>query len=208
MQDRRRPHNAGDRSDVVDEVEIEFVIERRVDRIRRENQQQRVTVRRCARDRLGCQVGGGARAVLDDERLTEALRQPLTDQPRSDVGAAGRRKADDDSHRSCWIGLCMRDPAGDREGGNTDGQTQKSTARKPHGILLWPGLARAPTRTAIRELRYNDNSWCHAPIMLLSYVAIHTSYGCRHAFERSRRTPDEVAGPTRPDDRGEGWQYG
>ena len=51
-------------------------------------------------------IGGGARPVLDHERLAEPLRQPLTDHARRDVGAAGRRKTDDEAHWPRRIGLC------------------------------------------------------------------------------------------------------
>ena len=41
-------------------------------------------------DRLGTDVAAGARPVVDDEWLTEPLRQPLADQARDDVGPARR----------------------------------------------------------------------------------------------------------------------
>jgi hypothetical protein len=37
-------------------------------------------------------LDAGARPVLDDELLTEPLREPLTDQAREDVGAVGGGK--------------------------------------------------------------------------------------------------------------------
>ena len=43
----------GDRRDVANEVEIEFLVERRVDCIGRADQQERVAVGRRAHDRLG-----------------------------------------------------------------------------------------------------------------------------------------------------------
>ena len=48
--------------------------------------QQRVAIRRCLGDRLGPDIAAGAGAVLDDELLAEAIRQPLTHQARLDVG--------------------------------------------------------------------------------------------------------------------------
>jgi hypothetical protein len=63
-----------DRRDVADEIEIELVVERRVDRVRCACQEQRVAVRRRLHDRLGTDIAGGARPVLDDELLTETLR--------------------------------------------------------------------------------------------------------------------------------------
>ena len=79
--------DARDRRDVADEIEIELVVERRVDRVRRIDQEQRVAVRRRTHDRLGADIAAGARPVLDDEWLAEPLRQPLTHQAREDVVA-------------------------------------------------------------------------------------------------------------------------
>ena len=84
--------DARDRSDVADEIEVELVVERRVDRVRRADQEERIAVRRRAHDRLGADIAAGTRAVFDDEWLAEPLRQPLSDQPRDNVGrAAGGR---------------------------------------------------------------------------------------------------------------------
>jgi hypothetical protein len=54
---------------------------------------------------LGCDVAGGARPNLDEELLAELFRQELRDQARDDIGCAARRLADDDFHRTRWIGL-------------------------------------------------------------------------------------------------------
>ena len=85
-------NDARDRRDVADEIEIELVVERRVDRVRRSDKEERVAVRRRPHDRLGADIGAGARPVLDDEWLAEPLRQPLADQARDDVGPAARRE--------------------------------------------------------------------------------------------------------------------
>ena len=90
---------ARDGRDVANEIEIEVVVKRRIDRVRRTDQEQRVTVRNCAHDRLGGDIAAGTRPVLDDEWLAEPLRQPLTDQTREDVVGAAGGKADDDTHR-------------------------------------------------------------------------------------------------------------
>ena len=50
--------------------------------------EQRVAVRGRSHDRLGGDVAAGARPVLDDELLAEALRQPLTGQTRNQVASA------------------------------------------------------------------------------------------------------------------------
>src|SRR5439155_25857751 len=102
--DIRCAHEACDRRDVADEIEIELVVERRVDRVRRSDEKKRVAVGRRAHDRLGGNVGASPRSTFDDEWLTELLRQPLTQQARYDVGRAARGKAYDPTHRARRIG--------------------------------------------------------------------------------------------------------
>src|SRR5262245_54600063 len=102
-------------------------VERRVDRIRRSNKQKRVAVGRRPHDRLGRDIGACARPAFDDERLTEPLRQPLTQQARGKVGRAAGWVADDEPHRPRRIGLRRRHP---REGWQRSGrsdQRQKSS---------------------------------------------------------------------------------
>jgi hypothetical protein len=77
--------------------EIEIVIERCTDRVRRIDQKKRVAIRLCPHDRFGANVAAGARAILDDELLTEPFRQMLTDQARDDVGWA----TSGESRRQC-----------------------------------------------------------------------------------------------------------
>src|SRR5215469_7596667 len=111
-------------------MEIQLVVERRVDRLCRTDNEQRVAVRRCAHDRLGADVSASARPVVDDKLLAETLRQPLTDQARRDVTCAARGKADNDAHRPRRIGLRPRDARGRRERGSARGQMQKLSAGK------------------------------------------------------------------------------
>ena len=107
--DKGAADDARDRRDVADEIEIELVVERRVDRVRRTDQEERVAVRRRTHDRLGGDIATGARPVLDDEWLAEPLRQPLTHQAREDVVRTAGGKADDDAHRPRRIGLRPRE---------------------------------------------------------------------------------------------------
>src|SRR3954466_1907272 len=90
---------ARDRRDVADEIEIEVVIERRVDRVRRIGEQQRIAVRRRAHARLGANVAAGAGPVLDDKLLTEPFGQPLRHRACGGIGRAARWKTDYDTHR-------------------------------------------------------------------------------------------------------------
>src|SRR5215471_2955906 len=79
-------HNAGDRRDVTDEIEVELVIERRVDRVGRVDQEERIAIRGRTHDRLRGDIAAGARSVFYDKLLTKSLREPLADQASDDVG--------------------------------------------------------------------------------------------------------------------------
>ena len=57
--------------DVAEEIEVELIVERRVDRVEATDQEQRVTVGRRFHDRLGTDIAGGTRPVFDDEWLAE-----------------------------------------------------------------------------------------------------------------------------------------
>src|SRR5262249_37646785 len=134
--DVRLPVNACDRRDVADEIETELVIERRVDGVPTADYEQRVAVRRCAHDRLGADIAARAWSILDDERLTEPLRQPLTHQTRDDVARTGRSERHDDAHRPRWIGLRPSDPRHGRQRGSARGQMQEFATGKFHGLPL------------------------------------------------------------------------
>ncbi len=116
--DHRDADDAGDRGDVADEVEIELVVERRIDRIGDGGEKQRVSVRLRIHDGLGAEVAAGSRPIFDDEILAEPLGQPLPDQARGDVDPAAGRKADDDVHRPCRIGLRPGEARHGRERGS------------------------------------------------------------------------------------------
>ena len=91
-----------------------------------------MAVRGRAHDRLGGDIAAGARPVLDNERLTEAFRQPLADQPCNDVDVVAGGEADDDVHRPRRIGLRPGDPRDGRQRGSARGQMQKIPAGKFH----------------------------------------------------------------------------
>src|SRR5205085_4145891 len=102
--------DAPDRCHVANKLEIELIVERRVDRVRRSDEEERVAVRRCAYDRLGRDIGVGTGPILDDEGLAETLRQPLTHQARNDISPATGRITDDQAHLPRWVSLCPRGP--------------------------------------------------------------------------------------------------
>jgi hypothetical protein len=145
----RHTDNAGDWRDVANEIEIELLVQRGVDCIRRSGQEERIAVRRRARDRLGGDVAAGAWPVLNNELLTEPLREPLSYQTRDDVTRTAGAIADEDAYRSRRIGLCARDGRHDGQRGSARGQMQKWSAGKfhfepPSLVSLFDHLIRAP----------------------------------------------------------------
>src|SRR5262245_49857928 len=130
--DKRLADDGCDRCDVADEIEIEVVVERRVDRVRRSRQEERVAVRRRLHDRLGTDIAAGTRPVLDDELLAEPLGQPMTDQARGDVGSTTGGKSDDNAHWPRRIGLRPRDARQSRQRGSARGQMQELSTGKFH----------------------------------------------------------------------------
>src|SRR3979409_2690672 len=65
----RHAHDASDWRGVADEIEVEAIIERCVDRVCLAGHQECVTARRRPDDSLGCNVGPGPGPVLDNELL-------------------------------------------------------------------------------------------------------------------------------------------
>src|SRR5437899_411721 len=92
----RKADDAGDSGDVAEKNEIEFVVESRVDRVRRTCDEQRIAVRRRPHDGLGSDIVAATRAVFDDELLAQPLREPWPDEARDNVGrTAGTRVGND-----------------------------------------------------------------------------------------------------------------
>jgi hypothetical protein len=120
--------NARNGRNVADEIVIELFVERPVDRVRRNGQEECIAVGRRACDCLGAGICTGARPVLDDEWLAEPLRQPLSQQNARGVGRSTRTGTDDDAHRVCGIGLCARYARDHRERGSARCQMQKCSA--------------------------------------------------------------------------------
>src|SRR5215813_4369962 len=79
-------HDARNRRDVADDIEIELVIERRVDRVRRGHQEKCVAVRWGTDDRFGADIRAATWAVFYDELLAQPPREPRSDETRENVG--------------------------------------------------------------------------------------------------------------------------
>src|SRR5262249_39699038 len=130
--DEHAAADGGDRRDVANEIEIELLVERRVDRVVRACQEDRVSVRGHAYDRLGADIAGGTRSVLDDEGLAKMLRQPLSHQARDDVIRPAGGIVDDQTYRPRRIRLRPGDARYRRQRGNACGQMQKLPTGRFH----------------------------------------------------------------------------
>src|SRR5207244_64853 len=76
----------------------------------------------------GAYRAAGASAVLDDDRLSERLRQAILHDARDDIGPSARRVRDDEVHRLCGPLLRPR--------GNPGEQTQHENDSLLHRRLL------------------------------------------------------------------------
>ena len=146
--DLGRIEDGRDGRNVADEIVIELLVERRVECVVGNDEEQHMTVRRCFHDDFGADISAAARPVLDDEWLAEPLREPLTDQARGDVGNAASRGRDDDAHRPHRIGLRPSEARYGRQRGSARGQVKKSTAGEFHGDPCWFASGLEPGQVA------------------------------------------------------------
>ena len=94
-----------------------------------------MAVGRCAHHRLRGDVTGGAGPVVDEELLSQTVREPLSDQARNNVDLAAGRKPDDNADRPLRIGLRSRDPRRCWQRRGAHGQMQKCSTGKFHAGL-------------------------------------------------------------------------
>src|SRR5262249_34960056 len=104
---------------------IEVVIEGRIDRGSSIRTKERIAIGRRTDDGLGGDIAGGATPVLDDEWLTEPLRERLTHQAYEDVRSAARGISNDAAHWPPRIGLRPCDARHSRQRRGAGGQCRK-----------------------------------------------------------------------------------
>ncbi len=108
--DLRNHGDEADRGEVLFDVERQLVVELWIDGMRRQRQQNRITVGRGLGRKIGADIAGRATAIVDDDRLAELGGQGLADDPGDDVRAAPRGVRHDDPDRSGRIILRGRKP--------------------------------------------------------------------------------------------------
>src|SRR3977135_3181064 len=103
--DQRYAVDASDRRNIANEIEVELIVKRRIDRIGDTAQEKRVAVCRRTHDRLGPDIAASTWPVVDDEGLAAPLREVLAHKTRYYVIRSTRRKPDHDAHGPRRIGL-------------------------------------------------------------------------------------------------------
>src|SRR5262249_61184092 len=84
---------------------------------------------------FGGDIVAGAWSFLDDDGLPEPFREPLSHQPRDDVGRSAGSESHDPPNRPRRIGLRPRDVRREWQCGSARSQMQKLSAGKFHGVL-------------------------------------------------------------------------
>ena len=77
FQDERNTIDTGNRCHIANEIEIEIIVQRRVDCVRRTGQQKCLSVRRGMQTGISADIAAGARAVIDDGLLTQTVRRAI-----------------------------------------------------------------------------------------------------------------------------------
>src|SRR5262249_21698106 len=139
--------DARNRRNITNEVVVEFFEQCCIDCCGSADHEKRIAVCRRTHGRLYTDIATTARTVLDDELLTEALRQPLTNEARSNVVNTTRWKWDVEPHGPRWIGLRPSEARCTRQRGSPGGQMQKlPSAGKFHFEPPSPHIIRSPRR--------------------------------------------------------------
>src|SRR6266705_4508921 len=88
---------ARDGCDVIEKIEIEFLIECCIDCVSCCEEQERVAVRWCAHDAFRGDIGTCTWPVLDNKLLAEMFGQPLSDQTCANIGCSACTETDNDA---------------------------------------------------------------------------------------------------------------
>src|SRR5262245_19803310 len=122
---KRRSEDSCNWSDVPNETEFKIAVQRCVNCGRGSHHEQGVAVCWGPNGRFGADIASCTRSVLDDERLVEPLRKPLTNQPADYVGEVTSSRTDNDARRSRWVVLSPRNTTCDGHGCSTRRQLQE-----------------------------------------------------------------------------------
>ena len=117
-------------------VVAQRLVHRRGDDLAGGHHAERVAVLVGAGDRLVAEGAGGARPVLDHDRLAELFLQRLRDDAADDVGAAAGSERHDDADRTLWPFLrrCTDGAAKQSSGGGGGKHRTSREHRFPPGV--------------------------------------------------------------------------
>ena len=135
--DKRYAHHARDGCYVLDEIKLEILVERLVYCVACVDQKKHVAIGRRVHDCLGGNIAAGPGSVLDDELLSKVLRQPMTDNARSNVGGAAWWIPYKPAHWPIGIGLRKSAFAKERRKSRGPCKFKKLAAFKCHLDLAW-----------------------------------------------------------------------
>src|SRR5262249_35204463 len=79
LHDKRRTGDAGDRSNIADEIELKLVVDARVERVAGKDKKERIPARRRPPAPLRADLAARARWIVDYKLLPEPLRELLRD---------------------------------------------------------------------------------------------------------------------------------
>src|SRR5499425_3381535 len=136
LHDMRHTDDARNRRNITNEVVVEFFEQRCIDCCGSADHEERIAVCRRTHDRLYTDIATTAGTVLDEELLTEPLRQQLTNEARSNVVYATGCKWENDAHRPRRIGLRPSDARHGRQRGSARCKMEKISAGKFHEASL------------------------------------------------------------------------
>jgi hypothetical protein len=124
-------------------LKLRFVVERRIDRIRRSDLKEGVAIGVRPDDNLGSKIAPSSRSVVDDKLLPELLRKRLSNQARDNVCRGPGGEADNEADRSRRIIKRTCNARHGRERGSARCQMEKMSAGKFQGLAS--GMLRLPS---------------------------------------------------------------
>src|SRR5262245_54423326 len=122
-----------------------------------------MAIRRRSRNHFGGNIGGSPWPVLNDERVAEPFRQPLTEESPVNIAPATSGESNYDAYRSGWISLCLRHAERGRESGRAGNQLQEMATRKLHCALSESHIA-----LVLNALRVDLKRFGVLPLQILS----------------------------------------
>jgi hypothetical protein len=123
----------------LDRIELKVGVERRIDGMGAGvPHHQQIAVRRRILGRHRRHVAGGTGTVLDNNGLLDTPRNLVRHEPHHDVGAAARRKRNDDGDRTrrIIVGACRQSYQRNRGGEEASQQTALAVQHQSHPQIL------------------------------------------------------------------------